>query len=118
MINHLCKVVQLASEESGMQNHSCLLLFFIKVIGVTLLIKLYRFQVPDSVMHHLHIALCAHHLKSGLSHLKILVHITLHSLASTQGYSCTPISYPPHDDGREGMILNIWKNIHENITIS
>ena len=41
------------------------ILFFIKFIAVTLT-KLYRFQVYNYMIHHVNIALCAHHPKSDL----------------------------------------------------
>ena len=38
---------------------------FIEFIGVILLMKLYRFQVYNSITHHLYIVLYAHHPKSS-----------------------------------------------------
>ena len=41
-------------------------LIFIELMGWHWLIKLYRFQVYDSVTHHLYIVLCVHHPKPSL----------------------------------------------------
>ena len=42
--------------------------FIIKFIGITLSIKLYRFQLYNPMIHHLYITLCAHHpLKSSIT---------------------------------------------------
>lgn len=38
--DYLSEVVQLISEESGIQNHACLLYFYIKCIGVKLVNKI------------------------------------------------------------------------------
>ena len=40
--------------------------FFLNLSGWLWLIKPYRFQVYDSVTHHLHTASCAHHSQSSL----------------------------------------------------
>ena len=42
------------------------LFFFIEFIGLTLLNKIYRFQVYNSIIHHLYIEMCVHHPKSSL----------------------------------------------------
>ena len=53
---------------SGYLRHDnfALFLIFIDFIGVSLVKKLYRFQVYNSITHYLYIVLCVHHHKSGL----------------------------------------------------
>ena len=42
------------------------LIFLLNVLGWLWIIKLYRFQVYSSMIHHPHIVLCVHHPKSSL----------------------------------------------------
>ena len=68
--------------------HPCILsfvsFFVIEFIGWHWLIRSYRFQVYNSTIHHLSIALCVHHPKSSLLPFTIYPPFTLSYLPTNQ----------------------------------